>query len=419
MATLVRSWRATLLVCAGALACAAGLDAQRPPVRVIAVGDIHGAYTEFTTILQRAGLMDGSLRWTGGRSTLVQTGDYTDRGADVKKVLDLLMRLEREARSGGGTLLTLLGNHEVMNLIGDWRDVTPEICAAFITPQSEARRQEAWTRFERMKAGRAGRIAEDPAFAQTRDEWMQAHPSGCLEYREAMSPAGVYGRWLRDKRIAAEVDGALFMHAGINPARPARTIAEVNDRARDEIRRLDNYRRRLVDRGLALPWFTLQQLLDVSVAELRLATAALAAAKAEGREPPALDLPTLQEAQALLEIGTWSLIDPEGPLWFRGYAQWDEAATAPQVTTFLDALKLRRIVVGHTVTSTRRIIPRYEGRVLLIDTGMLQAVYKGTPSALEITPESLKALYPEGEETLPASAATSRRGSPSYSRPQS
>jgi hypothetical protein len=81
------------------LAAAAHGVAQRanPSTRLVAVGDIHGAYDEFVTILKRAGLINDALAWSGGRATLVQTGDYTDRGTDVRKVLDLLMRLEREA----------------------------------------------------------------------------------------------------------------------------------------------------------------------------------------------------------------------------------------------------------------------------------------------------------------------------------
>ena len=49
----------------------------------------------------------------------MQTGDYTDRGPDVRKVMDLLMQLEKEAKSAGGQFLALAGNHEVMNMMGD------------------------------------------------------------------------------------------------------------------------------------------------------------------------------------------------------------------------------------------------------------------------------------------------------------
>jgi hypothetical protein len=374
------------------------------PARVLAIGDIHGAYEEFVAILQRAGLINQKLSWSGGRATLVQTGDYTDRGAGVRQVLDLLMRLEREAKSAGGQVVTLLGNHEVMNLIGDWRDVTPEICSAFVTAKSETRREDAYRNYTRLSSSATPPPA---AHAQTREQWMAAHPPGCLEYREAMAPSGTYGRWLRDKQIAARVGDSLFMHAGINPAGEVpRSIDVVNDRVKSEIRRLDVHRQRLTSRRLVLATFTLQEIIDVSASELRQAGLLLAAAKAEGQPPPELDYPVLRDSQELMNIGTWSVVNPEGPLWFRGYAQWSEIETAPKVFAFLDALKLARVVVGHTVTPTRKITPRFDGRVWLIDTGMLAQAYRGTPAALEIRGFTLTAIYPNEEVKLPASPAT-------------
>jgi hypothetical protein len=395
------------LICAAILLSATvhGLAQMAPrPARVIAIGDIHGAYDEFVTILQRAGLINERLAWSGGRATLVQTGDYTDRGTDVRKVLDLLMRLEREASAAGGQVLSLLGNHEVMNLIGDWRDVTPEICATFATPKSEARREEAYRDYTRL---RSNSTTPPAPLALTREEWMVAHPPGCLEYREAMSPSGVYGRWLRNKAIAARVSDTLFMHAGLNPSRAVpRALAEINDRARDEIRRLDAHRQRLTSRRLVPATATLSDILEVSATELRVASLALAAAKAEGGPPPQLDLPVLREANDLMEVRTWSVVDPEGPLWFRGYAQWQDPQAAPTVFGFLDAMKLARIVVAHTVTPSRKITTRFDGRVVLIDTGMLTSTYSGAPAALELTGGALKAIYQNEEVELSATRAT-------------
>lgn len=387
--------------------------AQSPSraTRIVAIGDIHGAYDEFVSILKRAGIVDDALKWSGGRSTLVQTGDYTDRGTDVRKVLDLLMRLEREAKASGGQLVTLLGNHEVMNLIGDWRDVTPEICATFATPKSEARREQVYQDYTRLTAGTTPAAG---AYTQSRDEWMLAHPIGCLEYRESMGPSGVYGRWLRDKPVAAQVGDTLFMHAGVNPARPLpKSIRDVSEQARSEIRRLDSHRQRLASKRLALSTFTLQQVLDVSLAELRQASTEFAAAKAERRPPPAFDHQIIRASQELMDVASWSLVDPDGPLWFRGYAQWEELTTAQHVFGFLDAMKLSRVVVGHTVTPTRKIMPRFGGRVVLIDTGMLTQTYNGTPAALEIAGNSLKAIYPTEEVVLSATPATPAPPAPS------
>ena len=42
----------------------------------------------------------------------------------VRDALDLLMRLEEEAQRAGGRVESLLGNHEVMNLLHEFRDVS-------------------------------------------------------------------------------------------------------------------------------------------------------------------------------------------------------------------------------------------------------------------------------------------------------
>ena len=73
----------------------------RTSERIVAVGDVHGAYDRFVDILRAAGLVDGRARWSGGRAILVQTGDVLDRGGDSRRVLDLLRRLERDAAARG------------------------------------------------------------------------------------------------------------------------------------------------------------------------------------------------------------------------------------------------------------------------------------------------------------------------------
>jgi hypothetical protein len=65
-----------------------------------------------------------------------------------------------------------------------------------------------------------------------------------------------------------------------------------------------------------------------------------------------------------------------------------------------------RVVVGHTVTPSRKITTRYAGRVILIDTGMLARAYQGTPAALEISGTTLKAIYPTEEVILTPTPAT-------------
>lgn len=84
---------------------------MRPPVYVM--GDVHGHFERLVALLRAEGLLNPQLHWAGDNSTLVFMGDFTDRGSDGIGVVDLVMRLEREAHAAGGEVLSLLGNHEI------------------------------------------------------------------------------------------------------------------------------------------------------------------------------------------------------------------------------------------------------------------------------------------------------------------
>jgi hypothetical protein len=406
-----RSRLALTAVALLAVATQAGVAQQA--TRIVAIADIHGAYAPFVAILGKAGLIDAQQKWTGGRTTLVQTGDYTDRGADVRRVLDLLMSLERSARSGGGQATVLLGNHEVMNIVGDLRDVTPAIVLAFADDRSESRRESAWKQYEALVAARSKvRTTLPNAYQQTRESWMAAHPPGWLEYRDALGPRGHYGRWLRGKPVAASIGGTLFKHAGLSPDQPL-TVEVVNTRARDEMARFEKYLQALVERKMALPFFTLQEVLDVSASELQAATAIIDAAKAKGEQPnlETFDIAILKEAFEILKIDQWAIMSAEGPLWFRGFATWPEDETTnAKVTGLLSKLGVQRFVVGHTPQRDGRIAMRFQGRVFVMDTGMLAEVYKGRPSALDIRGADISAIYEDG--VVPFSKAAARASSP-------
>src|SRR5512132_321126 len=116
--------------------------APAEPDRIVAIGDVHGNYDGLVRILGRARLIDGTRRWTGGRTVLVQTGDFTDRGPRVRAVMDLLMSLQKSAPDSGGQVHVLFGNHEAMNLLGLTRDVSPDAMSEFVDDDSERRRND-------------------------------------------------------------------------------------------------------------------------------------------------------------------------------------------------------------------------------------------------------------------------------------
>jgi hypothetical protein len=378
------------------------LIAQGQP-RIVAIGDIHGSIDGIKSILKITGLIDGSSKWIGGKARLLQTGDYMDRGAGVRQVLDLLMALEDQAKSAGGRAFALLGNHEVMNLVGETRDATPAIFATFADAGSEQRRQRAWDDYAKLGAAKKEKGEPVPSvYAQTKDAWMAAHPPGFVEYKEALSAKGKYGAWLRGKPMVTEVDGTIFMHAGINPDRAPGKIDDLNDQLRAEIKRMDAFVDKLIDLKLATRDFTLQQILEVASSEIGLANARIDAARQANQDVDRrlINVPLLTEAQDILKIDSWLSIAPEGAMWYRGLSTVKDDPAGGPFAALLKKYDAQRFVTGHTPQAGRVITVRFGGRAILIDTGMLTSVYKGRPSALEIDGNTLTAYYEDGKVSL-------------------
>ena len=107
-------------------------------------------------------------------------------------------------------------------------------------------------------------------------------------------------------------------------------------------------------------------------------------------------------------MGKSSLFEPEGPLWFRGFATWpdNQEMADTQVTPLMAKYGVERFVTGHT-PQPGRILPRFSNRIFLIDTGMLTTFFKnGRASALELLNGGITAIYSDSRTTIvPAAAA--------------
>ena len=371
---------------------------------LIAIADVHGDFDDFVTILQHAGLTDRQNHWAAGRSTFVQTGDLIDRGPKPREVLDLMMSLEKEASQSGGRVVSLLGNHEMMNVMGDLRYVTPENYASFAQSDFEDRRRSAYQEYAKWRKNHAQLLAELPQPMEiTEAEWMARHPAGFIEHREAFSPSGKYGKWLREHSAVVQVGGVIFLHGGIHPNFAHLKIETINSHIRDEIKAFDGARQYLLNEKVILPFFTLQEMTAAVQAQL----------SAERKSLMASDQQRQARLQEFLGYGDWLSVRPDGPLWFRGYDQWSEEEGAAQVSKLLEAYKAAHIAVGHTVQKGGRIRPRFGNRVFLIDTGMLSSYYPGgRASALEICGDAkFTAEYSDQQvPILPGSTASASNG---------
>ena len=150
-------------------------------------GDTHGEYESVRAILRNAGLIDDKARWTGGRKQLVFLGDVTDRGAEVTRLLWLIYRLEREAKAAGGAVDMILGNHELMVMLGDLRYVHSQ---------------------EQQIAKLHG-----------------------VSYQQLLNPRhSVLGRWLISKTPVMQIGDLLLVHGGVSGDYAAETAQTLNQK---------------------------------------------------------------------------------------------------------------------------------------------------------------------------------------------
>lgn len=362
--------------------------ADRQSSRVVAIGDIHGRWDRLVGVMKQARLLDEHLSWSGGDATFVVVGDFMDRGPDVRAVMDLLMRLQKEAPKQHGEVVVLLGNHEMMNIMGDYRYVTPEIFASFAEEDSETSRQDAFQRYRSILAQQEHILGKPPALALGEEDWMGSHPAGFVEYVEAMGPRETYGKWLRKLPVVVEIGDTVFVHGGIHPGIRSYSIKELNDRIETERAVYDRWKDYLVEHRIVTPFYTIDESLEAVRAYFDLYNAQGRAWDTTGGVVTSSDQ-MVQVLSAFLNVGNWLSTHVDGPLWFRGYAKWSDEEGELSIGPLLESYRAKRFVVGHTEMGAG-ITRRFGDRVILIDTEK--------PSALEIRGDRLREIYVEGDQ---------------------
>ncbi len=347
--------------------------AQETP-RIVAIGDVHGAYDSFVALLQAANLVDADLEWTGGDRRLIVLGDLVDRGEDSRAALELMMKLQASAARAGGAAELLLGNHEVMNLTGDLRYVATADFATYSAEESPAERAAAWERFRKGAAG-SGR-----AEVQLAAEFARRYPPGFFGQRAAFSPHGRFGAWLLDRPVLATIEHTAFVHGGLSTATAGRTAAEIDREYHDALREYLSAVEALTAAGVL-------HVEDTPDERLAIAQRWAATAAANTAQP-------VRHAAEQLASSTHAVpFRSDAVFWYRGTAACSAASESARLQRQLAALGVDRLVIGHTPTVGAEIVSRFDGAVIRIDTGIVGAPRTGRPSALVIHDATVRALY--------------------------
>jgi hypothetical protein len=281
-------------------------DSFRLPAaeRVVAVGDVHGDVLAAKTALRLAGAIDERDQWIGGKLVVVQTGDILDRGDDEPEILDLFDRLTEAAKAAGGAFHALNGNHEVMNVAGDFRYVT----------------EDGFKDFEKGAA--------DPKRGRA----------------QAFAPGGPVAKRLATRRVIVAIGDSVFVHGGVLPGHVRYGIGRINEESRR--------------------WML-----------------------GEKREIPSI------------------LAGDTAPIWARDYSDGEpNERVCEALSRVLDDLKVKRMVVGHTVQKTG-ITSGCGDKVWRIDVGLARH-YGGRPAVLEIKGNDVRVIAAASAEAGPVAPST-------------
>ena len=357
--------------------------------RVVAISDIHGAYSAMLRTLQNAGVISDELSWSGGKSHLVIVGDILDRGPNSRDAMDLLMRLEGEAQAAGGRVHVLIGNHEAMNLIGDLRYVSRAEYAAFAAEETAVER----TRWFEAYATRSG--AGEDEKAALRIDFDSRFPPGFFAHRRAFAIDGEYGSWLLGKPVIIVIDGTAFVHGGVSPMIGELGLQGVNGTLKQDLVEYLRSMAVLMDAGELLPMDNFNDHGEILA-----------------RFMPGLETSKeiVTAVAAVIELGESDLHASDGPLWYRGNVACSRLIEEDRLLASLSAIGAERVVIGHTPTPGRRVLQRMSGRILEVDTGMLNNYYNGRGNALILEGDNVGTISEDSQELLTVAEHSRRVG---------
>jgi hypothetical protein len=192
--------------------------------KVVVFGDIHGDFHLALDMFTKAKLIsheDEKYKWIGGDTYVVQVGDqidrcrpgplpcsnenttYNDEDSDIK-IMEFFNDLALQAQAVGGNVISLLGNHELLNAMGQVHYVS----------------YEGLKGFEGYKDPKTGRVFKEGVDGRI----------------HAFQPGNQYAKMMGCTRYPAVIIGSnIFVHAGIIDA----LIEEINLKGKDDFEKIN------------------------------------------------------------------------------------------------------------------------------------------------------------------------------------
>lgn len=342
--------------------------------KTVVLTDVHGDYNSLVNLLKATNIINDKLELTGNTATLISLGDNLDRGTDSRKVIDLFMQLEQQAKKDDGNVIVLLGNHEIMNIIADLRYVSDQEFLAFKPEESTSYRKSVYQDYLNYS-----NLEHSDA---SQEQFNELYPEGYFGLVEAFSPSGKYGQWLLEKDTLKVFENRLYLHAGISDELLELGLTEqkINHQVRQTVKSYAELYHEFIKLGLFKHYFNKRQRIEVLEALLA----------GDIKQDRFTKRSILRKAEQFIELSQSLLITTQGPVWYRGNIYCHEYMESHTIDKALHHFDVKQILVGHTPDDSRVARSRFNGKLILLDTGMLQTHYKGQPTAAVIDNNQLR-----------------------------
>ena len=198
--------------------------------RLVAIGDVHGDFPAAMKALEIAGVMNSKGEWIGKNTVVVQVGDVMDRGDSELAIFTKFLRLKKKALKEGGDVIVMNGNHEIMNVMGDFRYATNGAyleCGTYLkklkekeegSGSSSASSNDSDKENVDSNSDDGSNETDKPPLKKLSEQFQNEDPviQGVRARRELFQPGGTFAMKLSKHPTVLQVGDTIFAHAGVN-----------------------------------------------------------------------------------------------------------------------------------------------------------------------------------------------------------
>jgi len=326
-----------ILGCSSSFAQTSSVFKTTSPIFVTA--DPGGTYDEVINSLLSSGLIDENKNWSAAGAHFVSLGDLSDSDGSSLQIMDLFIKLQKQAVESGGMFHVLLAERQIKSLRGEWRHLSEQAISFFANDETIEQRNNAYQQYLQWNQ------FEDST--ERLNQFNKSYPLGLFARMSAFDPKGKYGSWLTNLPFVIKINDQVFVHGGLSKKVENTDIDTLNTQLQSE---LENF---LSSRDYFLHSHTL--FFDLPHQDQ------IAIIQSVEQKP--------QRQQFLKSVKSLAF-SKFGPSWYRGNGMCHSFFEKDILQEQLQAWGATRLWVGHNFLHHDALLSRFSEQLLILDSDL-------------------------------------------------